>query len=152
LTFAVSGYDPGSRIAELYVFNVPSAQPPSTPNRTSDTPGAWWMGTVDVVARIVNGFDYRAMELSFVKAANLDNAAVTQLGGLTYVVGWHAMTLQDAIDFAVGMIQITITVQRFTAGIRNQIGGIANVGGPIDVAVVQPGDVVKWIRRKQLHA
>ena len=59
------------------------------------------------------------------------------------------MTVQDAIDFAVGMIQITI--QKFTAGVVMQPGGVAGVGGPIDVAVVRPGESVSWIRRKELH-
>jgi hypothetical protein len=152
LSFTVGGYNAGSRIAEMYAFDIPSAAAPNTPARTSDKPGAWWIGTADVVARIINGFDYRAMELPFVQAANQNNAALTALNGLNYVVGWHTMTLQDAIDFAVGMIQITITVQRFAAGIVNQMGSIANVGGPIDVAVVRPGDIVKWVQRKQLHA
>jgi hypothetical protein len=62
------------------------------------------------------------------------------------------MTLQDAIDFAVAMVQVTIIVQRFTAGIVNEMGAAANVGGPIDVAVVRPGGKVKWIQRKELHA
>jgi hypothetical protein len=60
------------------------------------------------------------------------------------------MTVQDAIDFGVAMIQITTTIQRFTAGMSTQIGA-AGVGGPIDVAVVEPGGVVKWVRRKELH-
>jgi hypothetical protein len=151
LSFAVCGYNTGSRIAEAYVFELPSTTAPTSPVRTSDNPGAWWMGTVDVVARIINGFDHRALQIPFVRAANTDGAALKELGGLAYVVGWNTMTLQDAIDFAVAMIQITTTVQRFTAGIVKQMGGIANVGGPIDVAVVQPGGSVKWVQRKQLH-
>jgi hypothetical protein len=136
----------------MYVFTVPSADPPADANRTGDNPGAWWMGTVDVVARIMNGVDYRLFGLPFVQAANgPNNAVLLEIGGLTYIVNWSGMTLQDAIDFAVGMIQITMTVQRFTAGTNAQPGGIANVGGPIDVAVVRPGGRVQWIARKELH-
>ena len=61
------------------------------------------------------------------------------------------MTIQDAIDFAVGMIQITTTIQKFTAGITTQPGGIAGVGGPIDVAVIQPGKSINWVCRKEFH-
>ena len=61
------------------------------------------------------------------------------------------MNVQDAIDFAVSMVQVTVTVQGFTAGIQNQIGGTASVGGPIDVAVVRPGGTVEWVQRKRLH-
>jgi hypothetical protein len=152
LSFTVSGYNVDSRIAEMYPFTIPSAAQPQTPDRTSDNPGAWWIGTWDVVSRIVNGYDYRALDLPFVRAANQNNnTGTTELGGLVYMIGWSAMTLQDAIDFAVGMIQITITVQRFTAGTLNQMGGTLNVGGPIDVAVVQPGRTVHWVQRKELH-
>lgn len=103
--------------------------------------------------RIINGYDYRALELPFVQAANQNNnTGTTELNGLGYLVNWSVMTLQDAIDFAVSMIQVTIIVQRFTAGIINQMGGTATVGGPIDVAVVRPGATVEWVQRKQLHA
>ncbi len=61
------------------------------------------------------------------------------------------MTVQDAIDFAVGMIQSTAIVQRFTAGVVMQPGGSAGVGGPIDVTVIQPGTMVSWIRREEFH-
>lgn len=61
------------------------------------------------------------------------------------------MTLQDAVDFAVAMIQVTTTVQRFTAGTHLQLGAAANVGGLIDVVVVRPGGEVQWVARKTLH-
>jgi hypothetical protein len=155
LNFAVTGFDSDSRSAEMYNFLIPSENAPAAPVRTTDNPGSWWMGMVDVVSRIYNGVDFRAFNLPFVVAANAENnnanAATQQLSGLTYVVNWHSMGLQEAIDFAVGLIQITIMVQRFAAGIVNDIGGTANVGGPIDVAVVRNGGTVEWVQRKQLH-
>jgi len=153
LTLCVSGYNAGSRTGELYSFGIPSMDAPQLPFRTTDNnPGVLWMVTTDVVSRIMNGFDIRVFNLPFVQAANLNNnTATTELNGLWYVVNWYAMTLQDAIDFAVSMIQVTIIVQRFTAGTFNQMGGVASVGGPIDVAVVRPGATVKWVQRKELH-
>jgi hypothetical protein len=152
LNFTVSGYTAQSRTGEVYPFTIPSANPPQHPARTSDNPGPYWIGTTDVVARIVNGYDFRALELPFVQAANQNNnAGTTALNGLGYVIPWPGMTLQDAIDFAVEMIRVTIIVQRFTAGTVNQMGSTLNVGGPIDVAVVRPGGTVQWITRKELH-
>jgi hypothetical protein len=49
------------------------------------------------------------------------------------------------------MIQVTITVQRFTAGMLSQMGAIAGVGGPIDIAVVQARHKIKWVARKELQ-
>jgi hypothetical protein len=76
----------------------------------------------------------------------VNNAIGLELGGLGYVIYWNTMTLQDAIDFAVGMIKVTITVQHFTAGIQTNLGAAATVGEPIDVAVVRPGGTVEWVQ------
>lgn len=153
LSFVVAGYDSGSQIGTLFSVEVPSAAAPTAAVRSTNNPGPWWIGQTDVVARIINGFDPRAWNLAFVQAANQTAGVVdTQLGGLSYAVYYNTMTLQDAIDFAVGMIKITITIQRFTAGITTQPGALAGVGGPIDVAVVRPGKNISWIARKELHS
>jgi hypothetical protein len=152
LTFVVAGYDPGSREGALFSLDIPSAAAPTTASRSTNNPGPWWIGQTNVVARIINGYDYSALSLPFVQGANqAGTVAADQLKGLSYIVSCNIMTQQDAIDFAVGMIQITITTQRFTAGIVNQLGAIAGVGGPIDVAVVRPGTNVSWVHRKELH-
>jgi len=80
------------------------------------------------------------------------NPVLEQLSGLGYVINYNTMTLQDSIDFVTAMIQVTITVQRFTAGIVSQMGGTTTVGGPIDVAVIRPGGTVQWVARKTLHS
>jgi hypothetical protein len=135
----------------LFSIDIPTPAAPTTPGRTTNNPGPWWIGQIDVVARILNGFDPRILNLPFVQAVNQTGVATTQLAGLSYAVYWNTMTIQDAIDFAVGMIQITTTIQKFTAGIVMQLGDVAGVGGSIDVAVVRPGSNVSWINRKELH-
>ena len=150
VNFVVSGYDSCSQVGTLFPVAVPSANAPAAV-RTTNNPGAYWIGQIDVVARIVNGYDYRALNLTFVQAANQNGAARTELDGLGYAIFYNTMTIQDAIDFVVGMIQITITTQKFTAGIITQQGAVAGVGGPIDVAVVRPGRNISWIARKELH-
>jgi hypothetical protein len=151
LNFIVAGYDPGSRTGMLFAIDIPTPAAPTMPGRTTNNPGPWWIGQIDVVARIVNGYDPRILTLPVLQAANQAGTATTQLAGLSYAVYWNTMTIQDAIDFAVGMIQITTTIQKFTAGIAMQPGNVAGVGGPIDVAMVRPGSNVSWINRKELH-
>jgi hypothetical protein len=151
LNFVVAGYDPGSRVASLFSFDIPSQTAPTSPSRTSNNPGPWWIGQADVIARIVNGYDPRMLTLPPVQAAHQAGTAITQLSGLSYIIPWNTVTLQDAIDFAVSMIQMTATIQKFTAGTVLHPGSVAGVGGPIDVAVVEPGATVDWIRRKELH-
>jgi len=148
IKFVVAGYDPASRVGELFECNVPGPAPAAA-SRTSNNAGPWWIGQNDVAARVYNGFDPRIVNLPFVQGQA--GPAAQQLQQLMYVVNFNTMTLQDAIDFVTAMIQITITIQRFADGIRMQPGGVPGVGGPIDVAVVQPGGPVRWIARKVLH-
>jgi hypothetical protein len=155
LNFTVAGYNPDSLAGELFQFGIPSTQQPTTPQATSDNAGSWWIGATDVIGRIVNGFDERIMSLPFVQtedgANNNAGAATNALRAMGYIINWQLMTLQDLIDFAVGMIQVTISVQRFTAGTFNAPGAAASVGGPIDVAVIRPGGTVEWVAQKTLH-
>jgi hypothetical protein len=153
INFIVAGYDPGTSQGTLFHVNIPSTVAPGAPSRSTNlAPGPWWIGQTDVVARIINGYDPRVMNFPFVQAANQNNAALILLNGMSYAVFYGTMTIQDAIDFAVAMIQVTIIIQRFTAGINTQPGAVAGVGGPIDIAVVQPGKEIKWISKKELHA
>lgn len=152
LNFIVAGYNSGSTDGELFSIDIPSAAAPTAASRSTNQSGPWWIGQTDVVARVINGYDPRTFNLAFVQTANTPNeTATTELAGLQYAVFYNTMTIQDAIDFAVGMIQVTIIIQRFTAGIATQPGAVAGVGGPIDVAVIQPGKKVEWIARKTLH-
>jgi hypothetical protein len=151
LQFIVAGYDPSSRVGELFEIDVPGPAPAAAV-RTSNNPGPWWIGQNDVAGRIFNGFDGRIHDLPFVQAAHQAGQAPAQLQQLMYIVNWHTMTLQDAIDFVTGMIQITIIIQRYADGIVMQPGGVPGVGGPIDVAVVRPVGPVQWIARKSLEA
>lgn len=151
ISMVVCGYESGSPDGTLYSVEIPSASPPTAPVRSTNMPGPWWIGQVDVVSRILKGYDYRALEFPFIKAAIQDNANKSLVDGLEYSIFCNTMTVQDAIDFAVAMIQVTISIQRFTAGMLSQLGAVAGVGGPIDVAVVQPRQNIKWVSRKELH-
>jgi hypothetical protein len=151
LSFVVAGYEPNSRVGEQYWFDIPSTSAALVAGRTSNEPGPWWIGQTDVVARIANGYDFRALALPSIQAANQTGSVTTELNGLNYAIYWNTMTLQDAIDFAVSCIQITTTIQKFTAGTVARQGAVAGVGGPIDVAVVKPGGTAEWIERKKLH-
>lgn len=147
LTFLVGGYDPTSTTGLVFQVSIPGGVAPA---RDTNNPGPYWIGQFDVVSRIIKGWDPRILGLGFAQQAGQE--AIQQLNGLEYVVNWHTMTLQDAIDFATSMIQITISIQRFTDGIQSNPGDVPGVGGPIDVAVVMPGKKVAWIQKKELHA
>ena len=146
LQFFVGGYDQAARVGQLFQCNVPGG---ALLARDTNNPGAQWIGQVDVVSRIIKGWDPRIMTLGFVQQAG---QAAQQLASLEYLINWPAITLQDAIDFAVAMIQITTSIQRFTSGIQMSPGDVPGVGGPIDIALARPAQQLTWVRRKELHA
>lgn len=153
LDFIVAGYNPNSRVGEVYGLEIPTGPAPTNPNRATNNPGPWWIGQCDVVARIINGYDPILLSHPLLQGTHQPVANMQQqLAGLGYAVFYNTMTLQDAIDFSVGLIKVTITIQKFTAGTGMQPGSVAGVGGPIDVAVVKPGGTVTWISQKQLHS
>lgn len=115
--------------------------------------GANWIGQVDVVSRIVLGFDGRINNLKFVneEVQKLGQGEVRkQLESLQYAIQWGTMTLQDAIDFCTLMIQTTSALQRFSDGILANPGDMPGVGGPVDVAVITTDQGFVWVSRKKL--
>lgn len=115
--------------------------------------GASWTGQIDVVSRIVLGWDGRIGNIKFVQEAgkrdSQDNI-YKQLRNLEYSIQWGTMTLQDAIDFCVLMIQTTSAIQRFSDGIKADPGATPGVGGPIDVAVITHDKGFVWVSKKKL--
>lgn len=165
LDFIVGGYNTNTRVGEVYRCQIPGAA-----GRVLDTnnPSAFWGGQWDVVARIMNGYDPRLLALPFVQQAVQGSIPPVQpgnppqqpqtvspvlqsLSGLGYVVDWSLLTLQDSVNFATAMIQITTIIQRFTNGIRQQPGDVPGVGGPIDVAVCTGPNAFRWLAKKELH-
>ena len=152
INFMVAGYGSPASEGQLYGIDIPSTEAPSTPVRsTNGVTGPWWIGQVDVLSRVLKGYDYRANDFAFFQAALQNPSDKALINGLEFSIFSNTMTLQDAIDFAVEMIRVTITVQRFTAGIMSNLGSVAGVGGPIDIVVLRPGRELLWVARKQLH-
>ena len=147
LLFLVGGYDTASRVGTVFECSVPGvvAQRINTNN-----PSTSWIGQWDVVARIIRGWDPRLLNLASCQQAG--PSLQQELVGLEYFINWHTMTLQDAVDFARSMIEITISIQRFTDGLLTNPGDAPGVGGPIDIALVRPDGSVSWVQRKQLHS
>ncbi len=57
---------------------------------------------------------------------------------------WDAMTVQDAIDFAIYAVRTTIDTMRFQARPKN-------VGGPVDVLLISADEPPRWIQRKEFR-
>lgn len=155
LGFQVAGYNPNSTVGEVYLSQIPPGN--STSLRNTNNPGCNWNGQIDVVSRLVLGYDPRMANLPFVQhtinnpipnQANVES----QMQGLQYIINWSNMTLQDAVDFAILMVSSTIKMQRFSDGIFLSAGDIPGCGGEIDVAVITHREGFKWVRKKELKA
>lgn len=149
----VAGYNKdGSH--EVYTVRVPGeVEKKRDSKRKGMEYGASWIGQIDVISRIVLGWDGRIGNLNFVQDAQKKHGGeeiTKQLRSLEYSVQWGTMTLQDAIDFCVLMIQTTSAIQRFSDGIAADPGAIPGVGGPVDVAVITPEKGFVWVTKKNL--
>lgn len=144
----MAGYD-SHGIGHLQDVRVPgpdgAALFPSGP-ATSNT-GTTWRGQVDVINRLLHGFDVEAFEAGKVEVSG-DVASALQ--GLAYKL-IPPLAVQDAIDCAAFLIRTTIDMQRFSDGIRTEPDGtgIPGCGGPIRILHVGRNDV-KWVSRPLL--
>lgn len=154
ISLLVAGYNKdGSH--ELYICYVPGEIQKNRDSREKGKEyGASWVGQIDVVSRIVLGWDGRIGNIKFVREAAQKQGQEEinkQLRSLEYAIQWGTMTLQDAVDFCVLMIQTTSAIQRFSDGIKADPGDIPGVGGPVDVAIITPDKGFVWINKKNLR-
>lgn len=153
LAFIVAGYNSDGSHQVFMIYVPGNIEEKRSSKIKGKEYGASWAGQIDVIARIVLGWDPRLSNLSFVQQAAKNFGEETirrELAGLEYNISWGTMNLQDSIDFSVLMIQTTSAIQRFSDGIRMDPGDITGVGGPVDVAVITPSKGFVWVNRKSL--
>jgi hypothetical protein len=149
LGFLVAGFADGD--GSVFDVYLPSN---STIKRSSvaDNPGASWRGQTDVIRRLVKGVDRDLLEVISQEDGKHDalTALAPTLDSMEYLIPFHAMNLQDAVDFAVFLIRTTIDTQRFTYGIHRLPGSWPGVGGPIEIAVITERAGFRWLQQTPL--
>jgi len=153
IKFLVAGYNKDGSY-EVYICCIPGGIEKTRDSRERGKEyGASWIGQTDVVVRIILGSDSRIRNIKFINEA-IQKYTIEeinkQLRNLEYAIQWGTMTLQDAIDFCVLMIQTTSAIQRFSDGIIVDPGDMPGVGGPVDVAVITPDKGFVWASKKNL--
>ena len=153
INFLVAGHNKDGP-HEVYISYIPGQVEKKRDSKEKGKEyGASWVGQIDVVSRIVLWWDGRIGNVKFVSEATQkygQEEINKQLRNLEYVIQWGTMTLQDAIDFCVLMIQTTSAIQRFSDGIAADPGDMPGVGGIVDVAVITPDKGFVWINKKKL--
>ncbi len=131
--FHISGYEIDNGQKKPKVYRVApfhnSIEIKNPENTNGEVQGATWDGESDILVRLIQPV--------FLKDKNGNYTQLPQ-----YMIPWQFFTLQDAIDFAVFAIQVTIDCVRFFPRPKT-------VGGPIDVLVITR-EKSFWVNKKEL--
>jgi hypothetical protein len=95
--------------------------------------GAVWNGETEVMSRLISPFSMLQSDGTTISVSEAP-------------IPWAVFTLQDAIDFAIFAVKVTMDTMRFLAKVKT-------VGGPVDVLIIKPGqgnDRAAWIQKKEL--
>lgn len=146
LGFIVAGYSARAGMAEEYRIEVNGGQV-SGPDalRNQEEAGITWSGAAEPINRLLLGFSGNlptVLQQNLGVPSNQIQIVVDTLKqALTAPLAVPAMPLQDAIDLAEFLVDVTIGFSRFAPG-------APVVGGPIEIATISKHEHFKWIRRK----
>jgi hypothetical protein len=152
LGFIVAGYDADGEYAHEYVVasgggagSVPGAQE----LRPGEAAGVTWNGQTEAVTRLIFGFSQELPEMMATKL----NVPKEQVPGAIDVLKkamnaqlvQAAMPIQDAVDLARFLVEVTIGFVRFNSG-------APTAGGPIEIAAITKHEGFQWIERKRYYS
>jgi hypothetical protein len=149
LGMMISGYSAGESRPEVWrVTLVGGDAMVTTDSKREALTGFNWGGDGSAVQRLILGFDWRlpeglANELS-IKAETVLDAVKKVAGSLEPLFLPSSMPIQDVIDFAHFLVDMSAKYSRYTPGYQT-------IGGPIDIAAVTKHEGFKWVRRKHYY-
>lgn len=146
LGFIVAGYGSKEAMAEEYqidIINGECGEPRLL--RSKEDSGLTWNGEPEAITRLIIG---HGMQLPMILENNL-RVPKEQIGPVMQLIRQNlhiplvlsAMPIQDAIDLAEFLVDLTIKFSRFAPG-------APTVGGPIEIAAITKHEGFKWVRRK----
>ena len=147
LGFAVVGFSSGSGLGEGYEIRIDDKGQCGAPvvRHPIDACNIATDGQPEAIIRLLGGFGtglgaVLQQDLG-VPAAQVPKALEVIQSKLATPLVADAMPIQDAIDLAEFLVDLTIKYQRF-------MPGADTVGGPIKVAAITKHEGFKWVRRK----
>lgn len=146
LGFIVAGYSAHQSTADEFQIDIQNgACVGPRLLRKREEAGMTWAGEPEVLNRILTGVG-SAMPAILRQNFGVPEGEVPQAMAIIrqqmeipFVL--PAMPLQDAIDFAEFMVDVTVKFARFRPG-------APTVGGPIEIAAISKHEGFRWIRRK----
>lgn len=150
LIFYIAGYDKNKDVGELYRCDVPGNV--NLERKTTD-PGAIWKGESSFINRLILGYDPLLLEQNSLTEGKISESQTLHqiCKGLQLYINFQTMPLQDAVDLATLLVQITIDLNRISNGLVSLPGRFPACGGKIDVAVVTRSQGFQWLQRKELN-
>ncbi len=149
--FLVAGYSSGEAMAEEYQIDIDSKGNCSEPRplRNKDECGLTWNGEPEAITRLILGFGTNLPAILKAKLGVTDEQLGPALeiirNNLTAPLIHDAMPIQDAIDLAEFLVDVTVQFSKFSPG-------APTVGGPIELAAVSKHEGFKWIKRKHYYS
>lgn len=146
----LAGYSAGVDMAEEYQLLLdPSGCTGPTLVRPVDQSGVTWNGQPEAISRLMFGYGSGLPEVLEknlgVPATQIAPAMDVIRQALALNLASPAMPIQDAIDAAEFLVDLTIKFSRF-------MPGAPVVGGPIEVAAITKHEGFKWVRRKHYYS
>jgi len=146
LGFIVAGYSSGAGMAEECQIDIANGQCEGPrPIRDNLECGLTWSGEPEAISRLVFGFSPQlASTLNQQLGVPHDQIGPTiqvLKQALRAPLVMDPMPIQDAIDLAEFLVDLTVRFSRF-------MPGAPTVGGPIEVAAITKHEGFKWVRRK----
>jgi hypothetical protein len=146
MVFLVAGFDDGEAYGKVFEVSVPDA-----PKPIEQSPGGFglsWGGQTYLAERLLGGVAPMAVELAR-DELNLSDQQVDALSArwasrLGLSIPYGLLPLQDCIDLATFLVEMTATVMTWTIGIRG-------VGGEIDVAAITRTEHFQPVQTKAIH-
>ncbi|MGA7886519.1 MAG: hypothetical protein WCA44_12315 [Acidobacteriaceae bacterium] len=146
LGFIVAGYSANASMAEEFQIDIRGgACAGPRPLRSKEQIGITWGGNAEPLNRLILGISGGLPQV----LQNLFRASPQQMPSILQNIQQNlqapivvpAMPLQDAIEVAEFLVDVTIKFSRF-------MPGAPTVGGPIDIAAISKHEGFRWIRRK----
>ena len=146
LGFIVAGYSAKAPMADEFMIEIRGGSC-SGPRlvRSREEIGMTWGGNAEALNRLVVGCGVGLPQV----LGNIFRLSPDQLPPVVQIIQQNlqlplvvpAMPMQDAIELAEFLVDLTIKFSRF-------MPGAPTVGGPIDIAAISKHEGFRWIRRK----
>ncbi len=149
LSFLVAGYSPDKPLAEAYHIEIQEGGTCDEPKLVSGSddaePMVYFEGQPEAINRLLAGYSEALPEVLSRQLSVPDDQIEPAMGiidrALSTPLAEAAMPIQDAIDLAEFLVNVTIGYTRFRPG-------APTVGGPVEIAAITKHEDFKWVQRK----